>query len=110
MCLTTNACSVRVSGWSARRSPSTSCCDNWLIEAMGASACDDDERSAPMQPERVGESLRSSAARRMEGGGRDIWPTEVGSRSYAVRVAAVPRNDGRHGGYAMFVSGTDVAS
>ena len=62
-----------------------------------------------MRPEQAGESWRSNAARRI-GGGRDIWRAEVGSRSYAVRVAAVPPNDGRLGGYAMFVSGTGVAS
>jgi hypothetical protein len=83
---------------------------NWLIEAMGAFTCDDDERSALMRPERAGESRCSSAGRRLEGGGRDIWRAEVGSRSYAVRVAAVPWNDGRLGGYSMFVSGTGVAS
>jgi hypothetical protein len=62
-----------------------------------------------MRPERAGESRCSSVARRMGDGG-DIWRAEVGSRSDAVRVAAVPRNDGRLGGYAMFVSGTGVAS
>ena len=34
----------------------------------------------------------------------DIWRPEVGSRSYAVRVAAVPWNDGRLGWYRTFVS------
>ena len=77
---------------------------------MGAFTCDDDERSAPMRPEWAGESRCLSAARRMERGGRDIWRAEVGSRSYAVRVAAVPWNDGRLRGYGTFVSRTRGAS
>ncbi len=62
-----------------------------------------------MRPERAGESRWWDVPRRSETVG-DIWRNEVGSRSHAVRVAAVPWNDGRPAGYRTFVSRTREAS
>ena len=58
----------------------------------------------PEGPARAGGEKRPGVWKGMDETMGDIWRPEVGSRSYAVRVAAVPWNDGRLGWYRTFVS------